>query len=240
MGHILVAQVAKDRLNQLGKSSALEKFTQLITAFNNLTDGRTNTFIEASVWADDIKEYGIKIFDSYHFTNVIYDPEFMFKGMTQFQQDINALNTLGWVDTVLKTNKDGITFERAFMARYLLHLVGDVHQPLHSALMYSSKHKTGDAGGNLVKIITTAATNSTSINLHAYMDAMAGLQSYTERLARPLNQEQSNEIANMAADFTQAYPYSSFDQKLVDNNNYHDWIVESWQNAANDVYPKIQ
>lgn len=55
LGHILVAQVAKDRLNQLGKSSALNKFTELITAFNNLTDGRSNTFIEAAVWADDIK-----------------------------------------------------------------------------------------------------------------------------------------------------------------------------------------
>jgi hypothetical protein len=63
MGHIIVAQVAKDRLTQLGKSSALDKFTQLITAFNNLTDGRSQTFIEAAVWADDIKEYGIKMFD---------------------------------------------------------------------------------------------------------------------------------------------------------------------------------
>ncbi len=110
LGHIVVAQVAKDRLNQLGKSSALDKFTQLITAFNNLTDGRTNTFIEAAVWADDIKEYGVKMFDDYHFTNVIYDPEYMFKGMTQLQQDINSINTLGWVEAVLKANKDGISF----------------------------------------------------------------------------------------------------------------------------------
>ncbi len=85
------------------------------------------------------------------------------------------------------------------MARYLLHIVGDVHQPLHSVLMYNSKHKTGDMGGNLVKIITTASTNSTNINLHAYMDSMAGLQSFTERMARPLDQTQTNQIVQMAA-----------------------------------------
>lgn len=240
VGHILVAQVAKDRLNQLGKSSALNRFTELITAFNNLTDGRSNTFIEAAVWADDIKENGIKMFDEYHFTNVIYDPEYMFKGMTQLQQDINAMNTLGWAETVLKNNKDGISFERAFMARYLLHVVGDVHQPLHSVLMYNSKHKTGDAGGNFVKIITTAASNSTSTNLHSYMDSMAGQQSLTERLARPLDQVQTKNIEDMAAQFTQQYPYASFDSKLIENNNYHDWVVESWQRAATDVYPNVQ
>lgn len=74
------------------------------------------------------------------------------------------------------------------MARYLLHLVGDVHQPLHSVLMYNAKHKTGDQGGNLVNIITTTASNSTKTNLHAYMDSMAALQSLTERLSRPLDE----------------------------------------------------
>lgn len=164
----------------------------------------------------------------------------MFKGMTQFQQDINSMNTLGWADTVLKTNKDGISFERAFMARYLLHVVGDVHQPLHSVLMYNSKHKGGDAGGNLIRITTTASSNSTNTNLHAYMDSMAGLQSLTERLSRPLDKTQTSQIEAMAAQFTQEYPYSSFDPKMIENNNYHDWVVESWQRAAIDVYPNVQ
>lgn len=88
------------------------------------------------------------------------------------------------------------------MARYLLHLVGDSHQPLHSVNMFNSKHKTGDLGGNLVHIITTPSTNSTQINLHAYLDSMAGLQSFTERLSRPLTQTQVDQIAAMGALFT--------------------------------------
>ena len=77
----------------------------------------------------------------------VYDPDFSFKGMTQLQQDVNAINTINWCNTVLKTNKEGITFERAFMARYLLHLVGDIHQPLHSTMMFNNTYKTGDMGG---------------------------------------------------------------------------------------------
>ena len=36
------------------------------------------------------------------------------------------------------------------MARFLLHLVGDIHQPLHSTSMYNSTFKKGDMGGNKI------------------------------------------------------------------------------------------
>jgi hypothetical protein len=105
--------------------------------------------------------------------------------------------------------------------------------------MFNSKHKTGDYGGNLVKIITTPSSNSTSTNLHAYMDSMAGQQSLSERLQRPLNQSQTDQIAAQAAQFVKEYPVGSFDQKLIENNDYRSWIVESWKNASNDVYPNV-
>ena len=55
IGHMTVSQVAQLRLQDLGETTALDKFTELIVAFSNLTDGRTNTFVEAAVWPDDIK-----------------------------------------------------------------------------------------------------------------------------------------------------------------------------------------
>ena len=39
-------------------------------AFENLTDGKSNSFVEAAVWADDIKEYKANYFDDYHFTDM--------------------------------------------------------------------------------------------------------------------------------------------------------------------------
>ena len=72
----------------------------------------------------------------------------MFISMTEPQKDVNSINVASSCVSVLKTNKDAITFERAFMARYLLHLVGDIHQPLHSVTMYNSSYKKGDMGGN--------------------------------------------------------------------------------------------
>jgi hypothetical protein len=70
------------------------------------------------------------------------------------------------------------------MARYLLHLVGDIHQPLHSTMMYNNTYKTGDLGGNLIHILTP---NGTDMNLHAYFDSIALDQDPVNRIERPLN-----------------------------------------------------
>lgn len=63
------------------------------------------------------------------------------------------------------------------MARYLIHLAGDVHQPLHSVLMFNSLHKTGDAGGiskfSLGNNVNITLRDGKKTNLHSYMDSMA-------------------------------------------------------------------
>lgn len=45
VGHMAVAQIAEKRLQELNQSAALDKMNQLIKAFANLSDGRSNTFV---------------------------------------------------------------------------------------------------------------------------------------------------------------------------------------------------
>ncbi len=205
----------------------------MIHAFDKLTDGKSNTFAEAAVWADDIKEYGATFFNDYHFTNVIYDPDQLFVGMTDKQRDINSINTVGWCMSVLLANKDHVTFERAFMARYLLHLVGDIHQPLHSTDMYNHEFSHGDLGGNLIHIETTKGEKA---NLHAFMDAMAGQQSMNgTRMERPLNDNGRAQIQSLATEIRKQYTPDYFGQK-VHSESPHEWTIESFEYAVNDVY----
>lgn len=72
-GHMLVSQIAYNHLTATDRTVARDKFNQLVTALNPFTDGRSQTFAEAAVWPDDIKEYGAGIFDNYHFVNM-YTP----------------------------------------------------------------------------------------------------------------------------------------------------------------------
>lgn len=51
---------------------------------------------------------------------------------------------------------------RAVALAWVLHLVGDVHQPLHTVSRVTPEHPDGDRGGNLVRLAST--------NLHAVWD----------------------------------------------------------------------
>jgi hypothetical protein len=52
---------------------------------------------------------------------------------------------------------------------WLLHLIGDVHQPLHATTRVTQADSQGDAGGNKVKLKGDADSN-----LHAYWDDLPG------------------------------------------------------------------
>jgi hypothetical protein len=52
---------------------------------------------------------------------------------------------------------------------WLLHLIGDLHQPLHATTHVTEIQGQGDAGGNLVKLKGDAASN-----LHSYWDDLPG------------------------------------------------------------------
>ena len=67
---MLVAQIADNYLHDTHRVAERNKFNDLVEVFNPFTDGKSATFAEAAVWADDIKNYGAKMFDNYHFTNM--------------------------------------------------------------------------------------------------------------------------------------------------------------------------
>ena len=57
---------------------------------------------------------------------------------------------------------------------WLLHLVGDVHQPLHATQRFSTARPHGDAGGNLVTVCEFKCDDNET-NLHSFWDDSAGL-----------------------------------------------------------------
>jgi hypothetical protein len=53
--------------------------------------------------------------------------------------------------------------ERLFALKFILHLVGDIHQPLHS----SDNH---DQGGNRIKVVVDGFRHSPKDELHGFWD----------------------------------------------------------------------
>jgi hypothetical protein len=83
------------------------------------------------------------------------------------EEKMNAIQTIRLSQVMLADPKVE-NREKAIMLTWLFHVVGDIHQPLHSTAMFSRKlFPDGDRGGNQ---IPTAQRN----NLHALWDGFPG------------------------------------------------------------------
>jgi len=83
-------------------------------------------------------------------------------------------------------------FERGFALRNLLHLVGDMHQPLHVVARYSTQTPYGDEGGNLFPIFNLTGVK----NLHFYWDSGVGM--LNNSISRPLDASATDYLSNTA------------------------------------------
>jgi hypothetical protein len=115
------------------------------------------------------------------------------------------------------------------MARYLIHVVGDVHQPLHAVSLFDdNKFKEGDEGGNLFKIIFSKNIK----NLHKLYDDI--LDRVNNKISRPMGIEDSDYIEKTAKEIMEEFKKEDLDE--LKNLNFEDWLLESQSICQNFVY----
>lgn len=66
-----------------------------------------------------------------------------------------------------------------------MHVVGDIHQPLHNTNLFNETYPDGDLGGNRINVTTA---NNITIKLHNYFDSIALYQDPNNKIIRPLNE----------------------------------------------------
>lgn len=122
----------------------------------------------------------------------------------------NAQERIALFRTVLaSTSADPL---KSYDLTWLLHLVGDVHQPLHASTRVSSTDPNGDSGGNLVKL------SCTSCELHAFWDDLLGTSSNLKTVVKAARKLQAAEAA------------------LAAKSDEKDWIAESFMESQQTVY----
>jgi len=71
-----------------------------------------------------------------------------------------------------------LEFEKSLLIRYLIHVLGDVHQPLHAVELFNEQFPKGDQGGNLFLIKYINGIE----NLHKLFDS--GADKLSDRITR--------------------------------------------------------
>lgn len=209
MGHQLVAQVAYDNLTPAAKNMC-DKYTR---SYNTKSSG--GSFVSAASWMDSIRNKDIHWFDSLHY---IDKPFTLDDSPLPEVQASNALWGIKQAIIVLSSDKTSLA-DKGLSLRILTHLIGDIHQPLHTVTKVSKKFPQGDLGGNLFKL----AKNPIGDNLHKYWDNGAGIL---------IGQRKKFQVQNKARQLESTWSCTMANKETKPRQ----WISASNQLALKEVY----
>lgn len=159
VGHMIVNQIAWDHLTPSART-AVEK--QLET-FNQEHDTAYD-FVTAGCWMDDIRSQSRK-YRTWHYIDLPYNED-----GTPFPVDwqVNGLWAMRHSLAILRGERKDPEIDQAQALVMLTHLVGDLHQPLHTT------SRNDDAGGNGVSVPNIEDANVVNHpkwrNLHYFWD----------------------------------------------------------------------
>jgi hypothetical protein len=139
-------------------------------------------FMLAARWADDIRmQAKLQRETKWHYINFPFKP-------AGEPEDIKPLaphpdNILSALAENQRRVKSQVSADqRAIALAWLLHLVGDIHQPLHTVQLFTREYPHGDRGGNEVCI--RLAPGRAALDLHRLWD---GLITSTNNVGRLRN-----------------------------------------------------
>ena len=237
VGHMVAAAIAEHHLREMSPHSYVA-FKEIVESINFLADEKSQTLIESASWPDDLRsaKYSMNLWDAWHYIDSPFIADGSFPQINSTEATLNAVNSLNQAHRVLSSNKMMKTAERALFARYLIHMVGDIHQPLHGVALYNQSFPKGDAGGNFIKI--TLLNGTGNYNLHKFWDSGAlRVQNDSFTFNRPLSLDSMTKLKNYAKGFMDEY--GDRVEEASKNLDPQAWALESLNLAKNVVYPHL-
>jgi hypothetical protein len=133
---------------------------------------------------------------------------------------------------VLKTSTDDNA--RAQALRFIIHFVGDIHQPLHCSTRVDKDHPDGDRGGNLFNVkVRDANGRMQTKNLHSYWDG--GLDGFAKG-GPNFSPPPLNKIPAAASTAMRGNPGTSPFLRLDNPPDFAGWAMESSDLAQRKAY----
>lgn len=193
-------------------------------------------FMIASTWADIVRDRKFKNrFEKYHKSNWHYDDTFW----TQENGQVKIIENPGGeggraVEKIaefvkLLQNPEAPDEEKAIALAWIEHLVGDIHQPLHTSARVTELEPKGDQGGNTFLLNPKDTPRERSENLHWFWDSILGRNV-------PRGDVCDGDYIPMLAELImRKHPYSEMQNRLK-LNEFREWQQEGFRLATTDVF----
>jgi hypothetical protein len=201
-GHRAVARVADARLTPAAKAAV-----QALLG--------NDTIMDIASWADEVRNTTHPATYNWHFTDVPVTASGFLRSRdcrANAEKGDCSVAALERLSAVLR-DRTRPELERREALKFIVHIIGDIHQPLHSA------ERDHDQGGNLVNVTLAGET----LNLHAAWD----------RRIIALSNENDTTLAHDAEDWL-----ATRNEKTLALGSFIDWTNQSQRLSRDVVYPQ--
>lgn len=189
-----------------------------------------------ATWADIVRDRNFETrYKKYHKGNWHYADTFWKQidgkvvTQTSTEEGGQAVNRLVAFDKTIR-DASASDKEKAIAIAWIMHLGGDIHQPLHTSARVTDLEPKGDQGGNLFLLSPQGTPRADQVNLHWFWDSIVG-RNY------PLKGEMCDReyVESIAERMTKKYPFAKVQNRL-ELGNYDAWQKESFAFNNTDVF----
>jgi S1/P1 Nuclease len=133
---------------------------------------------------------------------------------------VNILTAMAENESVVKQETDGE--RKAIALAWLFHLVGDIHQPIHTTQLFTVEYPKGDRGGN--EICVRVRQERQPMDLHRFWD---GVITSSQNLTR---------LRNEATALQNRQEFQRRQLTELANTDFKSWAKESFEIATMIAY----
>jgi hypothetical protein len=246
-GHEIIAMIADGQLNPKARQAVVDCARQMSTSavsYDSVTLG---------CWMDDLRASNLGLpdqglFFTWHYIDLGIEPgdpmpSFQPGNDNEYQGDV--VQALKRAFVVLRGGTDPYVKTKAMACALAMHLVGDIHQPLHASTHYF--HTPGgwlhqDQGGNLEYVVNDPAGDS-KFSLHNFWDE-AWRATFDEATGRvvidPQYQEQAGDHhAATVQPLAETLSHQPLPAGTSLKTDFEAWAWESHGISENFVYREI-
>lgn len=247
VGHKITGYIAWQRMSPKARENVIRilraapEDSHLSVFFQNFgiepeEKRRIEYFSLVPTWADIVRDRSFPArFGKYHKSNWHYSDTFwqMSGGSLTVLPPPESgglgVEKLVEFDQVLRSST-APDAEKAIAIAWMMHIGGDLHQPLHTSARVTDREPNGDQGGNLFLLTPENTSREKQVNLHWFWDSIVD-----RNVSIKPNQSEMQYIESVARSMMKSHPFSA-SQSGLNLGKYADWQKQSFEFAPRDVF----
>jgi hypothetical protein len=240
-GHLVVARIAWQQLSPAARSAAAELLASapddaglrqlLPERSSSESEAQAEHFQRAAYWPDIVRDEAFPSRrDTYHHGDWHWINHFFEqRGTDRAAYELTDRPPVGRIVEQLEILVPAVgdatlpAAERAIDLAWVLHLGGDIHQPLHATARVTPTEPEGDRGGNLFAL-------DGDHDLHSFWDGILSSSNF-----HWFFWSEDAYVRRIAASITAEHPPSEYGER-IDNLDFSSWARESFEISMARVY----